>query len=155
MERRPGPDQHVRKVVSADVIVSFPSHSGGARQKSAYPKIKEDMWNAAQEQVSMDMPESHGKAEHTCWRKAAIADVILSFTNRAGGAGQKSAFPKIKEDLWNAAQEQVSMDMPESHEKAERGQMAEDGLAGASPEDQASFPSNVEDQVPLADPRPA
>ncbi|CAK0786419.1 hypothetical protein CVIRNUC_009632 [Coccomyxa viridis] len=64
-----------------------------------------------------------------------------------GGAGQKSAFPKIKEDLWNTAQEQVSMDMPESHEKAERGQMAEDGLAGASPEDQTAFPSNVEDQV--------
>ena len=40
------------------------------------------------------------------------------------------------------------MDMPESHEKAERGQMAEDGLAGASPEDQTTFPSNVEDQVP-------
>ena len=42
------------------------------------------------------------------------------------------------------------MDMPESHEKAERGQMAEDGLAGASPEDQTAFPSNVEDQVPPA-----
>ena len=44
------------------------------------------------------------------------------------------------------------MDMPESHEKAERGQMAEDGLAGASPQDQTAFPSNVEDQVPLAGP---
>ena len=44
------------------------------------------------------------------------------------------------------------MDMPESHEKAERGQMAQDGLAGASPEDQTAFPSNVEDQVSLAGP---
>ena len=46
------------------------------------------------------------------------------------------------------------MDMPESHEKAERGQMAEDGLAGASPQDQTAFPSNVEDQVPPAGPKP-
>ena len=85
-------------------------------------------------------------------RKVMIANITVSSQNYAGGAGQKSAFPKIKEDLWDAAQEQVSMDMPESHEKAERGQMAEDGLAGASPEDQTAFPSNVEDQVPLADP---
>ena len=44
------------------------------------------------------------------------------------------------------------MDMPEAHESAERGQMAQDGLAGASAEDQTTFPSNVEDQarpVPL------
>ena len=82
------------------------------------------------------------------------ADVIIGFQHHAGGAGQKSAFPKIKEDLWDAAQEQVSMDMPESHEKAERGQMAEDGLAGASPQDQTAFPSNVEDQVPPCRPKP-
>ena len=81
-----------------------------------------------------------------------MANVIISFHSYAGGAGQKSAFPKIKEDLWDAAQEQVSMEMPESHEKAERGQMAEDGLAGASPKDQTAFPSNVEDQVPPAGP---
>lgn len=39
------------------------------------------------------------------------------------------------------------MDMPEAHESAERGQMAQEGLAGASPADQTTFPSNVEDQV--------
>ena len=39
------------------------------------------------------------------------------------------------------------MDMPEAHESAERGQMAQDGLAGASAEDQTTFPSNVEDQA--------
>ena len=85
-------------------------------------------------------------------RDVVIADAIRTLINRAGGAGQKSAFPRIKEDLWDAAQNQISMDMPESHEKAERGQMAEDGLAGASPEDQTTFPSNVEDQVPPARP---
>lgn len=65
-----------------------------------------------------------------------------------GGAGQGGGAPDdIKGDLWDAAQGEISMDMPESHEDAERGQMAQDGLAGASPEDQTSFPSNVEDQV--------
>ena len=66
---------------------------------------------------------------------------------RAGGAGQKGGFQNIEEDLWNATKDEVSMDMPEAHESAERGQMAQDGLAGASPEDQTTFPSNVEDQA--------
>ncbi len=66
---------------------------------------------------------------------------------RTGGAGQKGGFQNIEEDLWNATKEEVSMDMPEAHESAERGQMAQDGLAGASPEDQTTFPSNVEDQA--------
>ena len=39
------------------------------------------------------------------------------------------------------------MDMPEAHEASERGQMAQDGLSGASAEDQTTFPSNVEDQA--------
>ena len=65
----------------------------------------------------------------------------------AGGAGQKSAFPGIEGDLWDAAQQEVSIDMPEAHESNERGQMAQEGLAGASPSDQTTFPSNVEDQV--------
>ena len=65
----------------------------------------------------------------------------------AGGAGQKGGFQNIEEDLWNATKDEVSMDMPEAHESAERGQMAQEGLAGASPADQTTFPSNVEDQV--------
>jgi len=68
-----------------------------------------------------------------------------------GGAGQKGGagkgFEAIQGDLWNAAQDEVKMDMPESHESGDKGQMAQDGLAGASPEDQTTFPSNVEDQV--------
>lgn len=66
----------------------------------------------------------------------------------AGGAGQKSGLPGIQGDLWDAAQQEVSIDMPEAHESDERGQMAQEGLAGASPADQTTFPSNVEDQVP-------
>ena len=68
---------------------------------------------------------------------------------RTGGAGQKGGFQNIEEDLWNATKDEVSMDMPEAHEAAERGQMAQDGLAGASPADQTTFPSNREDQARL------
>ena len=74
-------------------------------------------------------------------------NVTTPSLRRAGGAGQKGGFQNIEEDLWNATKDEVSMDMPEAHESAERGQMAQDGLAGASPEDQTTFPSNVEDQA--------
>ena len=65
----------------------------------------------------MDLPEPHGNAyqAHKAWpafqhvRGMVSADVIPALKNYAGGAGQKSAVPKIKEDLWNAAQDQISM----------------------------------------------
>ncbi len=84
------------------------------------------------------------KARCLCMQHVLIAVVLLLCT---GGAGQKGGFQNIEEDLWNATKDEVSMDMPEAHESAERGQMAQDGLAGASPEDQTTFPSNVEDQA--------
>ena len=77
----------------------------------------------------------------------SLAIVSVQPLRCTGGAGQKGGFQNIEGDLWSATKDEAGMDMPEAHEADERGQMAQDGLAGASPSDQATFPSNVEDQA--------
>ena len=87
--------------------------TGGARQGGGSPNnIKGYLWDAAQGETSADMLESHEEAE--CKGFLLLGLFLL----HAGGAGQGGGAPdNIKGDLWDAAQGEISMDMPENYEE--------------------------------------